>query len=397
ARIGGENIYYEYVGFAGETLITMLHTANEEYILCSVDEDGEITELGMVGDTERGYGVPKQFRYIDGSIYLCVGYYEGTGNFLSRWDIVKATPGVKGSLEIAINGDDEPSTYEGEGPDPDVPVFFFDTGGGLGHAEHVPYQAYMGYGDKENDMFYYDDIFEEQLLVEDFIDRSDYENCSIIQDMESIAETVFVIYADAVADSEYDIGWRMGYSMTGWHICAIPFGYGHLDEKGLAKDIIYFQGENQKTTKDADAKISGDPLKGLVADDILGKFRESNPVKNPGSVEKEAQALGSWVQKSIKNLPAATKEKGEKIGLRNEFWFGTDIGNNLDSNFAGIYAAYYALKDYYTSDGARSADFYASVMEENEFMGSGDPESIKKMYDDMQGFVTDCNNIIRGR
>ena len=100
----------------------------------------------------------------------------------------------------------------------------------------------MGDGAEANDLLYYDDVFEECLLVKDFIDRSDYEKCSIIQDMESVTETAFVIYADAEADSEYDIGWRTGYRMTGWHICAIPFDSDHLDNKGMAKDIIFFQG-----------------------------------------------------------------------------------------------------------------------------------------------------------
>ena len=240
ARIGGVDIYYEYVGFADEILITMLRTADDEYILCSVDEDGDVTELGLIGNSDNGYGEPKQFKFLDGYVYVCLGYYEGTGHFLSHWEVMKAKPQVKGSLEIAIDDDDVPSTYEGEGPDPDVPIFFFDTGGAIDCSEHVPYEVYMGDGDKENDLLYYDDIFEEQLLVRNFIDRSDYENCSIIQDMESIAETVFIIYADAEADSEYDIGWRTGYRMTGWHICAIPFGYDHLDDDGLAKEIIYF-------------------------------------------------------------------------------------------------------------------------------------------------------------
>ncbi len=242
ARLGNENIYYQYVGFAGETLIVILHNANEEYVLCSADEEGNVTELGMIGNTDNGYGSPEQFRYVNGKIYLCLGYYEGTGNFLSRWEVVKAEPGVAGSLETAINGDDEPSLYEGEGPDPAVPAFYFDTAGNLDYSAHLPYKAYMGDGDKENDLFCYNDIFEECLLVSDFIDRSNTEKCSIIQEMESITETAFVIYADAEADSEYDIGWRMGYRMNGWHICAIPFAPDHLDDNGLAKNIIYFEG-----------------------------------------------------------------------------------------------------------------------------------------------------------
>ena len=374
-------------------MIAMLHTANEEYILCSVDETGNITELGLIGNSDNGYGEPKQFKFVDGYVYLSLGYYEGTGHFLSRWEVVKAKPGVSGSLEVAINGDDEPSTYEGEGPDPDVPIFFFDTGGAIDCSEHVPYDVYMGDGDKENDLLYYDDIFEECLLVKDFIDRSDYEKCSIIQDMESITETAFIIYADAEADSEYDIGWRTGYRMTGWHICAIPFDSDHLDINGLAKDIIYFEEDGDKTEK----SDKGDPLEGLVSKDILDRFRESDPVKYPDSVKKEAFALGSWVQRSIGEIPASTREKGEEIGRRNEFWFGTDIGNNFDSNFPKIYEAYYCLKDYYTSGGKRSKDFYDGVMEEIEFFGNGDAKNIENMYTDMQEFITDCNNIIRAK
>ena len=59
--------------------------------------------------------------------------------------------------------------------------------------------------------------------------------------MESINETAFVIYADVEADSEYDIGWRMGYRKTGWHICAVPFDSDHLDDEGMAKKIIHFE------------------------------------------------------------------------------------------------------------------------------------------------------------
>ncbi|MCR4655204.1 MAG: hypothetical protein K5770_03120 [Lachnospiraceae bacterium] len=240
-RLGGENIDYGYVGFAGETLIVMFENANGNRILCSVDEKGDITELGMIGNADNGYGKPEQFRFLNGCIYVSLGYYEGTGHFLSRWEIVKARPGDEGSLEIALNSDDVPGTYDGEGPDPVVPVFYFDTEGVLDISGHLPYEAYMGDGDKGNDLFYYNDVFEECLLVKDFINRSNYESCSIIQDMESITETAFVIYADAEADSEYDIGWRTGYRMTGWHICAIPFDSGHTDEEGMAENIIYFE------------------------------------------------------------------------------------------------------------------------------------------------------------
>ncbi len=142
--------------------------------------------------------------------------------------------------------------------------------------------------------------------------------------------------------------------------------------------------------------ITEDPLKGLVADDILEKFRAERPVKT-NSIYDEADALGHWVQKTIgkDNFSEEIKEMGLHIGNRYEFYFGTDIANNFDNNFSGIYGAYFTLKDYYTSDGERSKDFYEGLIEENEFIGNGDPQSIRDMYSDLRDFITACNNVIR--
>ncbi|MCR5357769.1 MAG: hypothetical protein K6E63_10265 [Lachnospiraceae bacterium] len=146
-----------------------------------------------------------------------------------------------------------------------------------------------------------------------------------------------------------------------------------------------------------DAAGGGDPLEGLVAYDILDKFRALESVKDAGSIYDEGCALGSWVQKSIGRgmLPDKVKDIGVTIGNRYEFWFGTDISNNYEDNFPSVYGTYYALKDYYNSEGVNSTDFYNSVLQENEYMGNGDPENIKKMYADLQKFITECNNIVR--
>ena len=182
-----------------------------------------------------------QAAFDDGDIYVVLGYFEGTGHFLNRWEVVKAKPGVEGSLEKSHEGGANNGSYDEEGPDPDVPIVYFDETHTLVETDHMSYVAFMGEGENENDLFCYSDVYDKNLLVKDFIDRSNYENCSIIQDMESLSETAFIIYADAEADSQYDVGWRMGYRRTGWHICAIPFDTEHLDDKGLAKDIISFR------------------------------------------------------------------------------------------------------------------------------------------------------------
>ncbi len=142
-----------------------------------------------------------------------------------------------------------------------------------------------------------------------------------------------------------------------------------------------------------------DPLRGLVADDILDKYRATNPVKNPDSIRDEAKRLGHWVQKTIARdgFPEEIREMGSHIGNTNEYAYGTDIGNNFDTNFAYYYVDYFLLKDYYTSEGARSAEFYENLIEANEDLGDGDPKSIDELYEDLKVFITACNNIIRGK
>ena len=134
---------------------------------------------------------------------------------------------------------------------------------------------------------------------------------------------------------------------------------------------------------------------GLVAEDILTRFRAAQPVIRNNGVREEAYRLGVWVRDSIgmDRLPAAVSVRGKQIGQKYEFWFGTDISNNLDSNFPKIYEAYFTLKDYYTSGG--NIPFYEEVSDENDFFGNGDPETIRMMYKDMQEFITACNNTVR--
>ncbi|WP_155838934.1 hypothetical protein [Butyrivibrio sp. LB2008] len=141
-----------------------------------------------------------------------------------------------------------------------------------------------------------------------------------------------------------------------------------------------------------------DPLKNLVADDILTSFRAMRPVKNKDSIYEEGYVLGRWVMKTIgkENFSEEIKEKGCHIGDSNEYWFGADISNNFSGNFASMYGTYYALKDYYTSDGKNSTEFYNELLvncwDENI---SEKPEIIKSLYDDLQEFVSECNNLIR--
>ena len=159
-----------------------------------------------------------------------------------------------------------------------------------------------------------------------------------------------------------------------------------------AKDIeIVPEDPSAAATYDA----STDPLVGLVAEDILTRFRATNPVKNKDSVSEESLALGRWARKTIgkDGFSEEVREKGK--GVSYEFWFGTDVGNNFDNNVPYMYETYYTLKDYFTSDGKNNKDYYDEAVEENEYLGDGDPERIKQMYQDMQEIVTIFNNLIR--
>lgn len=235
ATVGEEDCYFDCCGFVGEELIMLKQNADIEYYLCSADEKGNVTELGYAGNSEQGYAQVDQFLTDGNDAYVSIGYYQGTGHFLSDWQALQAAPAVEGSVRTAIDSTNAETEYMDT-----VPVIYLDETGRLCDAAHVPYIAYMG-DDNWSNLYYYDDSFEENLLVKDFIDNSYDDDCQIIQNITSNAETAFIIYADATEDQEYEIGWRTGYRRTGWHTCVIPFGYGQLDDNGLAKEIIIIQ------------------------------------------------------------------------------------------------------------------------------------------------------------
>ncbi|MCR4584523.1 MAG: hypothetical protein K5686_02260 [Lachnospiraceae bacterium] len=239
AAFGGENMFYQYCGFAGENLIMLLRDADERYTVCSADENGNITELGTLDEEAYGYPEIKQFFNVGDKIYISIGYFEGTGHFLSSWMAVEAECGKAGSLATVKTFEDVDYMTYGEG---EVPKLYIDEGGVLCDARNLPYEVFMGSGDEENNLYYLTDIFDREMLAEDFIDNDYEDNCQIIQDITATYDTVFIIYADAEMDSDYDIGWRTGYKLTGWHICAIP-GFDHTHMGGSNGQIIHIKDE----------------------------------------------------------------------------------------------------------------------------------------------------------
>ncbi|WP_026506766.1 leucine-rich repeat domain-containing protein [Butyrivibrio sp. MC2013] len=195
------------------------------------------------------------------------------------------------------------------------------------------------------------------------------------------------------------------------HICIIRNTQAVVPDKDIAWGTAYRRIETSIDYIDTSSKqtvtiarvenpyADADPLKGMVRKDILERFRAENPVVNPWSIHAEALALGTWVQSSIgqDSIPEEIREMGDHIGYGNEYCFGTDIGNNFDNNLPYMYAVYFALKDYYTSGGTRNSDFYYALVDDNDYLGNGDPENIREMYQDLRKLITACNNVLRER
>ena len=147
-------------------------------------------------------------------------------------------------------------------------------------------------------------------------------------------------------------------------------------------------------------------LKGLVADDIYNEFAgseysgkaffnwESDGVED--AVAYAAEVLGMWAAEKIKYLPASTSQRATNVN-GHEWCFGTDIGNNTAANFPYYYSYYFALKNYYNSNGTRSTYTYNKLKSwASEYTRNTDT-LIKALYDDLQVLITECNNIIRSQ
>ncbi|MCR5268457.1 MAG: YgdI/YgdR family lipoprotein [Lachnospiraceae bacterium] len=346
---------------------------------------GEETLYGTfpeISEYSRYPGEPEYLYVEDGTVYLQMSAYEGTGHFYagSRWFSAKC--GETGSLtEITPAGTPSEDVEEGLL----CPAVMLKDGR-LIFTEGKPLSADV---DADGDVGYYDENGEFVKCASGY--GFIYHESGDVQKQTEICELVdggiYIVRNSEVYDPDASIGWREAFMRQETRIERLDVGSGANVLIGLMGGPGF----------DPDAVLGSDPLQGLVADDILNPFRDANPVKDADSVYDEARILGAWVQKSIgkDRVPKNIKALGESIGQHYEFCFGTDVGNNFTDNFPHMYATYFALKDYYTSDGRKGSEYYKNLQEENEFLGTGDPERIRELYDDLQKFVTACNNLIR--
>ncbi len=316
---------------------------------------------------------PEYLTVKDNILLVQMSVYEGSGHFYAGCKHFRAMCDEPGSLEESFPAGVPEQLNAGDLKSPTVmgvtPAGRFryavgvtgtcgvDDEGRIGYfngiGEFVPVKSGYGF-----------------TLYDNYQDRANTEYAQLIDN------DIYVVRNAEEYAPEACIGWRDAYR--------------RYDTKIERINII-------KKNVTPVARIVSDPLKDLVAGDILVVYRAKNPIQNNLSVEEEAHALGLWVQDNIgkENFPPEILQMGKDIGNRYEFCFGTDISNNFDDNFPRIYETYYALKDYYYSKGRWSSDYYKSLMEENELLGNGDPQNIRNMYSDMQAFITACNNILR--
>jgi hypothetical protein len=374
-------IFY-YAGIGGDHLFCVTKSDNSSYgRLCGYDlQTGEEIIYGDFPQIVKYADYPAEPEYLavqDGLVLVQMSVYEGSGHFYTGCKHFRATCDKPGSLEETFPAGAVSNFNSGDLKSPVVYVPSPNPPGRYIYAEGVPGTCGV---DDDGNVGYFDDygFFKPVASYYGYTLYDNYEDRANTEIAELVDGNIYVVRNSEKYAPEACIGWRDAYRRYETRIEKINVN---------KKDVFSM------------AHIISDPLKDLVADDILAKFRANTKVENFFATSEEAQALGSWVQDTIgkENFPEDIRKMGTSIGNHYEFCFGTDTSNNFDDNIPRMYKTYYALKEYYTTGGKWGKDFYDSLMEENEYFGNGNPENIINMYAELQEFITACNNIVRGQ
>ncbi len=214
-------------GFANGQLITIRKVDEvENYELLSYSEDGTETILGTFERPDYvydawGWSIPEliEFCDVDEDAVLTLGFYEGTGHFLSGWEAYRMTAGKAGSLE-RIETTEENCHVE----EMNEPSMFIDSIGDVSFYDIKGNTVGLSEGYK-GDLVYYDSPFGATKLENYFIEYySDGEWDENILDSVVFDKTAFVITASGHHIPEEDVGWRYAYYPTYYRYIAIPFG-----------------------------------------------------------------------------------------------------------------------------------------------------------------------------
>ena len=226
-----------FFGLAGDNMIALYHkNESDEYQLVSYHHNimTILGELTLPGDVMWPY--PELIEYIaeGDQVYLTLGYYEGTGHFLTTWDAYSMTAGVRDSL-VLLDKEDHDFT----GDEMTEPKMLIDNG-------EVDFYKVVGNelglsNEYYGDLIYHDGPYGATVLAEYLIDEMDTESW-VNKMLEGVVldDTAFVITSFGHHIPSQDIGWRYAYSPESLTYMAVPFGPdAERNEDGVPKDRIY--------------------------------------------------------------------------------------------------------------------------------------------------------------
>ncbi|WP_408072269.1 hypothetical protein [Butyrivibrio sp. JL13D10] len=433
------NRLFDYATIGKTQLFCITKEDEESYSISGFDlTTGKETVYGEIPQMSETEAIPckiRQFIEEDGNAYLQLSFYKGKEQKYKGSSYARLKVGKAGSLE-GITPDE---TFVNSKEERLTPSIMLKNGKltlvkGRPDVASLDVEGYIGFYNENGEFVQVAPGYETA-----YTDKK-RDTRMAVEVVEAAEGYIYVVQNKECRVPEDDDGLRYAYRrMETWfkridektgdteiisHIVNPTFDKSDIDESDndksdndkpdIAESDIDKSNINESNTDKADnnksdtdkadmAKsgetamekaLTRDSLKGLVRNDILKRFRAFTPYRQGSSVEDEALRLGFWVKDSIgSQMPESIKEHGESIGQKYEFYFGTDIGNNFNDNFPRIYQVYFTLKDYYIN--GRNKEFYNSVLEDNSYLGDGNPQTIKQMYEDLKVFITDCNNFIR--
>ncbi len=220
-----ENNSIVFYGLAGDDMIALYHESrSDEYEMVSY-QNSIMTSLGTLtlpGDMMSPYPELIEYKAEGDQAYITVGYYEGSGHFLARWDAYSMTAGEEDSLVLLDKEDrDFTSDFTSDETEPRMlidngDVYFYDVASNsLGLSEKF-------YGD----LVYYDSPFGasvvKRYLVDELAGETEWDD-QLLQAV-VLDNTAFVITATGHHIPSDDIGWRYSYAPIMVEYMAIPFG-----------------------------------------------------------------------------------------------------------------------------------------------------------------------------
>ncbi|MCR5223444.1 MAG: hypothetical protein K6D90_11340 [Lachnospiraceae bacterium] len=228
--------HLEALGFAEESLILLRYDYTDAtYELLSYDGTGRETHLGQIDAGEDGnehYGIPecKGLLVQDGEAYLLLAWYEGTGHFLSGWDVYRTSCEKEGDLQSV-----EMKSPSGEHVE-EAPELVLDTDGKVTVSYH-PAGSLRLSEDTSGDLIY-EDGSREKTIAKNLI-YTPGEDERFRMNMESAVvlgkDTAFVLLADVGRDELGDVGWRYAYDLYSLQYMAISFAEEDLDGDGMGE------------------------------------------------------------------------------------------------------------------------------------------------------------------